>query len=84
MLFTSIFFFPHCWLSDEKCAQFCPCLEQKGLKKNTEEKEENNGDQPFLHFPNCSFYDLNSIFDSYSIRGPQLLSALTILKMRFL
>ena len=56
-------FLPHCLLSDEKCALFCPFLEKNGLLNN-EENDENPGDQPFLHFPNCSLHDQNSIYDS--------------------
>ena len=54
------------------------------VRLNNEEKEESPGDQPFLHFPNCSLYDQNSIFDQCSVGSLQLLPALTILRICFL
>ena len=43
-----------------------PYIEKK-VHKTMRKKKENPGDQSFFHFPNCSLYDQNSFFDSYSV-----------------
>ena len=94
MLVTSIFFLPHCLLSDEKCALFCPRLRKKKKKKIFKTTASGAKKKVFktmkkkkkilvtslsFIFPNCSPCFQNSMFDSCSIHGLQLLSALTFL-----
>ena len=69
MLVSSIFSLSHI-----VCLLFCLCLEKKYSKQRGKRKGRKSWGPAFPHFPNCSLYDKNSIFDTCSICGLQLLS----------